>query len=103
MVEPWNPVVSIDLPRAVDRTAVQTLGFLARILDLQARFEVFDGGGNETHRCACHDAGHCVAEGGELVDLRMGERAIGARETGWGGGHAVGGEEGSVEEFSVEG
>ena len=61
MVDARQAVELIDLARAVDGAAVQAFGLLARVLDLQARFDVLDRGGYEADGAAGHDASEGVA------------------------------------------
>ena len=56
-----------DLPRAVDRAAVQALAFVCCVLDLEPGFDMLDRGGDEGDCEAGQQACEGVAEGGELV------------------------------------
>ena len=65
MVHAAYPVVLVDLGDAVDGPAVQPVGLLGGVLDLQAGLDVLDGGGDEADGGAGEDAGHAVAVRGQ--------------------------------------
>lgn len=86
-----------DSLRAVDGAAVEALPLVGRVLDLQARFHVLDGGGDEGDGDAGHDAGNGVAEGGEFVGCGSGGVWRGAE----GVEKAFGGEDVLLQESTV--
>lgn len=65
MVHPAHPVRPPDLAHTIDGPTVESIAFLGGVLDLQARFDVLDGGGDERYGRAGQDARHAVAVGGE--------------------------------------
>lgn len=110
MIDARDAVAPVDLLHAVDRPLVQPLGLLARVLDLQTRFDVFDGRRYEADGRAGHDPRHGVPQRGQLVrwclvvirggrDLAPEQHAEGRRRR----GSAVGVEERLVEQPPVEG
>ncbi len=66
VVEAAEAVRAVDLARAVDGAVVESCGLVDGVLDLQAGFDVFDGGGDEGDGPAGKDAGEGVADGGEF-------------------------------------
>ena len=96
-------MVFVDLRHAVNRSFIQSLGFLGRVLDLQSSFDVFHRCSNEGDCGAGHDTCHSVADCRQLVDSGVREGKVPLSEGGGGGSHAVRVEEGFVQDSSVEG
>lgn len=81
LVHAPQAVGAVDFAHAVERAPVQTLGLASRVLDLQARLDVFDGRGDEGDGGPGRDARDAVAGGrevgyGVVGGVRLG-RAIG--------------------------
>lgn len=89
MVEAREAVGAEDPLRAVDGAAVEALVLVGRVLDLQARFYVLDGGGDEGDGEAGHDAGNGVAEGGEFAGGVLGSSFCGSKGGGAGFAEAL--------------
>ena len=66
-----HAVVPVDARQAVEGARVQAVGLAGGVLDLQARLDVLDGGGDEADGGAGEHAREAVADGGQqgLVDV----------------------------------
>lgn len=94
---------AVDLPGTVDGAGVEAFGLVNGVLDLEAGFDVFDGGGDKGDGPAGHDACECVAKGGEFCGCLLGgefELANSVRGEGEDGGVR---EEVLVQDAAVEG
>lgn len=103
MIQTREAVEPIDLLQAIDRAAVEPICLLGGVLDLQPGFYMFDRCGDEGDRGARHHARHGVSYGREFMDGCIWEGEVALGETAGRGGHAVGVEEGLVEDAAVEG
>lgn len=69
MIHTAHTVSPPDFAHTMDGPAVESITFLGGVLDLQARFHVLNGGGDQGHGRAGQDARHAVAVGGKRQDI----------------------------------
>ena len=85
MIQAWETTGAINFAGAIDGAGIETFGLVDGVLDLQARFNVFEWGGDEGNGPAGHYAGDSVADGGELRCGLLG-REFELSDVGWGEG-----------------